>query len=208
MKRSGSPAGCDTQRVLEVCYRDSELLRHNFEIVACPEALKSISDTSTAMTKDRLAKRSHRISKYLCSAVLRQANQTSITIWSVFYAVQIVFHHFSKDALAMPHHNEFTRAPGLGTITHSLGVVVKDLRTIRVQSARGQRILQSDIMVKTFSAGRIRCKGTPFRRIAARTMLSARPTNGTMGLPRPFLLGNAVTIGSPITLVRPGGVRV
>jgi hypothetical protein len=44
--------------------------------------------------------------------------------------------------------------------------------------------------------------------MAANTMPSASPTNGTIGLPRPFSLGNAVTTGSPITLGRPGGVRV
>jgi integrase len=77
MKRSGSPAGCDTQRVLKVCDRHSELLRHHFEVVACPEALQRISDMSTAMTKDRLPKRPRRVRDHLRPPILLCGSATS-----------------------------------------------------------------------------------------------------------------------------------
>jgi len=44
MKRSGSAAGCDTKGVLEVCHLDSELPRHDLEVLPGPEPLRSPLD--------------------------------------------------------------------------------------------------------------------------------------------------------------------
>ncbi len=48
------------------------------------------------------------------------------------------------------------------------------------------------LSVSAAKAGRIRCSGTPARRMAASTSPSARPTNGTLGWPDPSI-GSAVT---------------
>lgn len=146
MKRSGSPTGCDTNDVLEVCYLDSELLRHILEVFPGPEPLKRVGDTSAAVTEDGLTKGARRVSHNVGPTVLWQVNEPCIPIWGVLDAMQVILHHLGEDSLAVPYHHEIAGATGLRTVTDCLGVVVENLRPVGVQGSRGKCMLEPDIV--------------------------------------------------------------
>jgi len=54
MKRSGSPAGCGTECVLDLGRRHAELGDECLDVIASPEAFENVAQARGTVRKDRL----------------------------------------------------------------------------------------------------------------------------------------------------------
>src|SRR4051812_40301749 len=100
MKRSGSPAGCGTQRVLDLCRRHAELGAEGLDVVSHPEPLENVTQPGGTVHEDRLPERPSWIHDNLGALVRGKSYQPRVTVLGVLDPSQVFLDDVSEHALA------------------------------------------------------------------------------------------------------------
>ncbi len=79
-KRSGSASGCDTEHVLELIGRNTELRRELVERVASPEPLVHVVDPHAAALEDGGSKGPSRVGDDLCASACSPGTTRAETV--------------------------------------------------------------------------------------------------------------------------------
>ena len=99
MKRSGSPAGCGTERVLDLDRGDAELGDECLDCVSDPESLKQVAQSCAAMSEDWLTERPARIDHDLGLFIGREVYEARVPVACIFDPLQIALYDGLKYAL-------------------------------------------------------------------------------------------------------------
>jgi hypothetical protein len=122
--------GRDTESVLQFVSWNAVLLSDNVQGIARTEPVEHVLDTSPTTGEGRLAERPVRVCNDFGVVVLRQTNQSNLTVRSELHSVQVGVDNLGKDPLAMANHNQFPSTARLGGVPLSFGEVVQHLGTV------------------------------------------------------------------------------
>ena len=89
------------------------------------------------------------IYSHVGDVVLREMNDLRITIGSEVNSAKILFHNLSEDPLVVADHHEFAGRLTFWRISGVLGIVVQDLRSVRIQTPASQGIFQPQFMIQS-----------------------------------------------------------
>ncbi len=120
--------------------------------------------------------------------------------------LQVRGHNGVEHPLSVADHDQLGGGADQPRIGGGLGVVEQDLRAVGIEAPAGRACARPNWASSCSRAGRMRCSGTPLRRIAVNTTPSASPMNGMTG-PRTPGRGSVVRIGAPTTSRCPRGWR-
>lgn len=133
MNRSGSPSGCDTDRVLEFGLRDTELFGDIVEVLARPESREHVGDACSSAAKGRLSEGEPGVGDHGGTTVLRKGDALGPTVIGEGDPFQTGLDDLGEHPLTIADHDKFAnRRRGL-----RVGVVIEQFRTVGVELARG-----------------------------------------------------------------------